>query len=761
MHMNSCRVTIGAGLTIVAIASVASGQCIGEWSAWQNVAYPGADGRVEDYVMWDPDGAGPLGEQLVLAGSFLTIGDTVCENMGRYDGQTWTGIPALAVHTKASWTSILCVGVFEGDLIAGGRFTQIDGVDANNIARFDGQAWHQMGDGIGSSQNDLVRTVMVHNGQLLAGGEFNDPQPPFSAPANVASWNGSEWVPYGHGTGGDIYTMAEYEGDVVVGGMFPSAVAQWTGTQWEPIGGGVPANNYGAFSLLVDGTDLYVGIGQFDSGSSPSEAVWRWDGQAWHSLGPGMFTSFIRVDSLTMHNGELIAGGYFAVGSWPPAAGVHTARWDGSAWQPLSVLPDWWAIGLAETVNAFVEVGDSVVVAGQFNEIGDRYKMNNLATWDGTMWGEIGDGPNDTVRSVEVFQGDVYVGGDFTRLDSNGPHLGVARWDGSAWEEFGALAGNHGGVMDITTYNDELYVAGYFSDVGGMTAQNIARWDGKTWSSVGTGIDPRVRVLDSIDGKLLVGGEFTNAGGQPVEYLATWDGAQWAAIAPGLNDDVWALAVDGSTCYAGGRFDTAGGTATPSGIAHWDGSTWHAVGPSTPVYPNSLAIYQGDLYVAGGNSATSPVLMKWDGMQWHTLVEGLGTVSMLQVQHDRLLVGGLVHDAGLPVLRGLAEWDGSALTTVGSGLSNAALDVAPLSRGRLVAVGDFSQAGGVVAPRIAVFGCTCYADCNESGSLDIFDYICFGNAYANNDPYADCDGNTTFNIFEYICFGNAYAAGCP
>ena len=27
--------------------------------------------------------------------------------------------------------------------------------------------------------------------------------------------------------------------------------------------------------------------------------------------------------------------------------------------------------------------------------------------------------------------------------------------------------------------------------------------------------------------------------------------------------------------------------------------------------------------------------------------------------------------------------------------------------------------------------------------------------------YADCDGSGSLNIFDYICFGNEYAAGCP
>lgn len=55
----------------------------------------------------------------------------------------------------------------------------------------------------------------------------------------------------------------------------------------------------------------------------------------------------------------------------------------------------------------------------------------------------------------------------------------------------------------------------------------------------------------------------------------------------------------------------------------------------------------------------------------------------------------------------------------------------------------------------------CETDCDESGSLNVFDYICFGEAFANQDPYADCDGSGGFSIFDYICYGSAYAAGCP
>ncbi|MFG0285297.1 MAG: FG-GAP-like repeat-containing protein [Phycisphaerales bacterium JB039] len=55
----------------------------------------------------------------------------------------------------------------------------------------------------------------------------------------------------------------------------------------------------------------------------------------------------------------------------------------------------------------------------------------------------------------------------------------------------------------------------------------------------------------------------------------------------------------------------------------------------------------------------------------------------------------------------------------------------------------------------------CYADCDGSGALDFFDFLCFQNAFAAGDPYADCDGSGALDFFDFLCFQNAFAAGCP
>ena len=58
---------------------------------------------------------------------------------------------------------------------------------------------------------------------------------------------------------------------------------------------------------------------------------------------------------------------------------------------------------------------------------------------------------------------------------------------------------------------------------------------------------------------LYVGGWFTNAGGISANHIAKWNGSSWTALGSGMNDTVSKLAVLGSDLYAGGWFTTAGG----------------------------------------------------------------------------------------------------------------------------------------------------------------------------------------------------------
>jgi hypothetical protein len=68
--------------------------------------------------------------------------------------------------------------------------------------------------------------------------------------------------------------------------------------------------------------------------------------------------------------------------------------------------------------------------------------------------------------------------------------------------------------------------------------------------------------------------------------------------------------------------------------------------------------------------------------------------------------------------------------------------------------------------RVIIDGC--YPDCDQStgsGVLDVFDFLCFQDAFVSADPYAcACDLSTgagVCDVFDFLCFQDAFVSGCP
>ncbi|MCH7791513.1 MAG: S8 family serine peptidase [Planctomycetes bacterium] len=70
---------------------------------------------------------------------------------------------------------------------------------------------------------------------------------------------------------------------------------------------------------------------------------------------------------------------------------------------------------------------------------------------------------------------------------------------------------------------------------------------------------------------------------------------------------------------------------------------------------------------------------------------------------------------------------------------------------------------GIDAFKIFLPDCgVCYADCDQSGVLDIFDFLCFQNSFLLGEAYAcDCDPDPACDIFDFLCFQDAFVSGCP
>jgi hypothetical protein len=318
-----------------------------------------------------------------------------------------------------------------GNLVAGGSFTTVGGIAANNVARWNGSAWSAFGSGImfGAGFSDVQALAVLPNGDLFAGGYFNIAGGSFAS--FIARWNGSTWSALGSGTTGEVIALVALpNGDVVAGGQFTTA------------GGGAASN------------------------------IARWNGSTWSALGGG--TSGVVRALAVLPNGHVIAGGRF--GSAGTSFVYNIARWDGAAW---------WDLGNgvaqlngAAQVFSLVALPNGNLVAGGIFTIAGSIAANNIAHWNGSSWSALGSGINGPVWALAALpNGDIVAGGQFTTAGGVTAN-NIARWNGSAWSAMGSVMGGFNPRVATLAVgpNGDLVVGGSFTTAGGQPALRIARY---------------------------------------------------------------------------------------------------------------------------------------------------------------------------------------------------------------------------------------------------------------------------------------------
>ncbi|HEX8386860.1 MAG TPA: T9SS type A sorting domain-containing protein [Rubricoccaceae bacterium] len=656
-------------------------------------------------VAFGPDGS------LYVAGRFSTAGDVPAQNVARWDGAAWHALgDGVVVGTFYPHIRALVVGP-DGSVYVGGGIVTAGGAPVSGIARWDGTSWDDLGGGLGGMDTggEHAKGLAVGvDGSVYAAGRFASAG---GVPANsVARWDGVAWHALGSGLDGYADALARGpDGSLYVGGYFSTAggvparnVARWDGTAWSALGSGVHA----AYALATDASGNVYAAGT---------TVSRWDGTSWNPIG-GAFDSVVR--SLAVGTDEsLYASGYFTAAGDVPVA--HVARWNGGSWNQVGG-------GLSGATFALaVEEDGDLYAGGGFSTAGGQ-AANALARWDGATWHGFGSAVNSSVQAlVRDPAGGVYVGGTFSTVGDL-MATGVSRWDGSAWHTLGE--GIVGDVYALTVGpDDRLYAGGYFYQAGGVPENTVVRWDGTSWTSLG-GADARFsKALYALaigpDGSVYAGGRSIVSIGPPgaslfIRGIARWDGTDWNLLgtgeAYGVGGSVYALAFgpDGSL-YVGGRFAQAGDVPA-NGIARWDGAAWHAVGDGVSgadPYVFSLTFGRdGALYVGGRFTTAGGVpangVARWDGTAWHAV--GVGTsggsvdVWALAFGPDgNLYAGGDFAAIGGQPARGAARWDGTAWHDLAGGMDGSVRSLTSDAAGDVFVGGFFDRAGGVVSPNLA------------------------------------------------------------
>jgi hypothetical protein len=740
-RMSSVALPIAA-LT-VAGSGAAQAQCPQDWRSGHGL--PGVDGAVLAMTTWDPDGAGPQPELLIVGGRFSVAGRVVASNIASWDGSNWSplgdGVGGGAnVHVAA-------LAVADGELVAGGVFTHAGAQPASNIARWNGTEWQALGQGISGGKFSGVSAVLEYQGDLIAGGAFTDAGG--EAVNNIARWDGAAWHALGAGVTASqsaaVRALVEHEGDLIVGGYFTMAgvqatqsAARWDGSAWHAMPVPWPFSPDTRHLIVHDGV-LLAGVREsvatcIGSGcDSEIGALYQWNGDGgewlrmanWPKENPNpealgvyqgqLLIAFTAVDcgpfNSCSYSGQVMI--YQAEGAnWPPFAGAwptnafavyrdelimassngEVVAWNGAQHRPLGML------GMR---LAGLGAHDGAVVAG-YETNSSLQHQQGVAWWTGQRWQPLAGAFDGPVNALMTWQGDLIAGGDFAGIDGVIMRNNARRDSSGAWHSLAGgldqcgFGGCHGYVRDLVEYQGDLIAGGHFFSSDATTLRAVARWDGTQWHAMTTAItDGFVHALAVFNGELFAAGNFSSVGGVTVNNIARWNRTQWVALPGGgvtLNQSfatVRDLMVWDGRLIVTGLFDTAGGV--PAGnIAAWNGTNWSALG-------------------AGLSGASNQ--------------SNLGGASLTTTPEGDLVVGGLFDTAGGEPAANLARYDGMNWHEIDGGVNGETFHVLAHAN-HLYASGAFSVAGNQASPAWALGGSACPAgDVNLDGVVDIDDII--------------------------------------
>ncbi len=237
------------------------------------------------------------GSVIYVGGTFTTAGGVNVSRIAKWDGRTWSVLAGGISECNNPYCSpaVYAIEIHGSNIFVDGEFGRADKVSASGIAMWNGSNWFGLGGGIHSGTRDgIVMTLAVSGSDIYMGGKFSEAGG-ISA-RNIAKWSGNSWSGLGNGIRGDmerVRAIGISGSEVYVGGGFNTAgevaahnVAKWNGRDWTALtieaGGEV-------WAITVSGREIYLGSSSFKiPGGKMARGIVKWNNGSWSALGEGM-----------------------------------------------------------------------------------------------------------------------------------------------------------------------------------------------------------------------------------------------------------------------------------------------------------------------------------------------------------------------------------------------------------------------------------------------------------------------------------------
>ena len=378
----------------------------------------------------------------------------------------------------------------------------------------DAQTWEPVGGGLIAKDNvfeigydkDTIRNevfaLCVYNHKLYAGGMFTSAGK-ISA-SNVACWNGAKWNSLEGGTNGRVESFGIHKNLLIVGGVFDKA-------------NGKPARG---IAKWVDTTHTIPSWFYFQRGLY--KIVYGNDA--------GMQTAAYNVDAICDYKGITYIAGRYCLQQNCMDGNSGLSGWNSvkGTWEPVkSNRHDTVNLNLMSEIKALMAYKDELYIIGL--AYGNYPSVRGVLVWNGKTFWQPPKFPKEYMYyecSVISDSGIYFAGNAYSSASGMYPIIRLNN-DGTYKIIKCLRSGNV--INSMVWYKGKLYVAGDFSSIGEIKANNIACWDGENWSALGEGFSSnkmnypaKVRALCIYKGDLYAAGRFDHSGDTKIINIAKY-----------------------------------------------------------------------------------------------------------------------------------------------------------------------------------------------------------------------------------------------
>lgn len=337
----------------------------------------------------------------------------------------------------------------------------------------------------------------------------------------------------------------------------------------------------------------------------------------------------------------------------------------GQIWKPLgqgfSQVPEAVTNDGANLYFAFV---DSV-------NTGNNLKFYLIARWNGIFWQNISSfiaGKDSRVNAIVSYNNQIYVGGFFDTVFFSSSKTGIIKLDGKKWVNAAVRDRNDASpllINDLRVFENFLYVTGRFNTIEDKTQANgLARFNGTDWQGlqefekeeyIGSG-----RQLIVHNDSLYVSGIYKRKFSNTLVPLFKIKGSQLTADSTSPFTSINVMQSGKEGVFAFGQ-----NSNSQKIIYSWQNGSWQDKSNGFPNLQASVirdaTFFDGEYWAAGvfdiGNGDFNHII-KWNGSKWETLGDlNLPAVRFIKNFRNNLYVtGGFVNFRRIRLNR-IAEYD--------------------------------------------------------------------------------------------------------